>query len=44
MISSLRGRLVAKAIDDVVLDVGGVGYRVLIPLSTYEVLPGEDAE
>lgn len=44
MIASLRGRLVVKAIDDVVLEVGGVGYRVLIPLSTYEVLPAEDGE
>jgi Holliday junction DNA helicase RuvA len=29
MISSLRGKVVARMLDGVVLDVGGVGYRVL---------------
>jgi Holliday junction DNA helicase RuvA len=28
MIASLRGRVVARTLDGVVLDVGGVGYRV----------------
>jgi holliday junction DNA helicase RuvA len=28
MISSLRGKVVARTLDGVVLDVGGVGYRV----------------
>lgn len=41
MIGSLEGKLVTKAIDEVVVDVNGVGYRVLIPLSTYEALPAE---
>ena len=41
MIGALHGVLASKAIDEVVLDVGGVGYRVLIPLSTYEALPAE---
>ncbi|MFQ6014784.1 MAG: Holliday junction branch migration protein RuvA [Anaerolineae bacterium] len=31
MISSLRGRLEAKGEDYVVLDVGGVGYKVRVP-------------
>ncbi len=39
MIAFLRGTLVEKALDHVVLDVGGVGYEVLVPLSTYDVLP-----
>lgn len=44
MIGSLRGRLLAKAIDEVVVDVAGVGYRIAIPLSTYEALPAEGEE
>ena len=44
MIGSLSGRLASKDIDEVVVDVQGVGYRVSIPLSTYESLPGEGEE
>jgi holliday junction DNA helicase RuvA len=39
MIARLNGTLVTKAVDHVVLDVRDVGYRVLIPLSTYYDLP-----
>ncbi|MBF0460555.1 MAG: Holliday junction branch migration protein RuvA [Magnetococcales bacterium] len=39
MITMLRGILDAKHPDHIVLDVGGVGYRVFIALSTYEKLP-----
>jgi Holliday junction DNA helicase RuvA len=35
MIAQLRGRLVRKQPQEVVVDVGGVGYRVAIPLSTF---------
>jgi Holliday junction DNA helicase RuvA len=35
MIGQLRGRLVAKQPNQVVVDVGGVGYLVQIPLSTF---------
>ncbi|MBM4421361.1 MAG: Holliday junction branch migration protein RuvA [Chloroflexi bacterium] len=31
MIGSLRGRVTARAADHVVLEVGGVGYRVFVP-------------
>ena len=38
MIGSLRGRLAAKKASVVIVECGGVGYEVRIPLSTfYEV-------
>lgn len=39
MISTLSGRLAAKQADRAEILVGGVGFRVLIPVSTYHVLP-----
>lgn len=44
MIGSLNGRLAVKDIDEVLVEVQGVGYRVAIPLSTYEDLPAEGEE
>jgi len=38
MIGSLRGKLVDKRPNAVLLEVGGVGYQVLIPLSTFAAL------
>jgi Holliday junction DNA helicase RuvA len=38
MIGSLRGRLVDKRPNQILLDVGGVGYQVQIPLSTFAAL------
>ncbi len=38
MINSLRGRLVETNLTRIVVDVGGVGYEVNIPLSTYDRL------
>ncbi len=35
MIAQLRGRLLRKQPQEAVVDVGGVGYRVAIPLSTF---------
>lgn len=43
MIALLNGQLASKSIDHVILDVGGVGYRVFIPLSTYYALPESGA-
>jgi Holliday junction DNA helicase RuvA len=38
MIGQLHGRLLEKSPTRVLLDVNGVGYEVMIPLSTYERL------
>jgi Holliday junction DNA helicase RuvA len=37
----LRGEVVERRPTHLVLDVGGVGYRLTIPLSSYERLPGK---
>jgi len=44
MIAHLRGRLLEKGPQDVVIDVAGVGYRVMIPVSTFYRLgdPGSE--
>ncbi len=41
MIASLNGTIAYRSIDHVIVDVGGVGYRLLIPLSTFYALPEE---
>jgi holliday junction DNA helicase RuvA len=38
MIGQLRGQLTGKRPNQVLVDVGGVGYLVLVPLSTYAAL------
>lgn len=42
MIGYLKGNLVKKNPDQVILDVGGVGYSVWIPLSTFLELKDTD--
>jgi Holliday junction DNA helicase RuvA len=39
MIGQLKGRLAAKHPPQVVVDVGGVGYEVDVPMSTFYSLP-----
>jgi Holliday junction DNA helicase RuvA len=39
MITFLDGRLVSALPTQAIIDVGGVGYEVLIPLSSYDRLP-----
>jgi len=39
MIALVRGTLAYKSTDHVIIDVGGVGYRLFIPLSTFYSLP-----
>ncbi len=44
MIARLTGRLVEKQATRLVVDVGGVGYEVLVPLSTFYHLPDPGGE
>ena len=39
MIALLHGELAYKSVDHVIVDTGGVGYRLFIPLSTFYTLP-----
>jgi holliday junction DNA helicase RuvA len=41
MIARLAGRLLRKSPDSLVVDVGGVGYGVMVSLNTFYVLPAE---
>ena len=41
MIYHLHGRLVEKHPTHVVIDCGGVGYMVLISLTTFESIPNK---
>jgi len=41
MIESLEGTLTRKGVSAVVVEVGGVGFLVYVPLSTLSALPGE---
>jgi Holliday junction DNA helicase RuvA len=44
MIAHLRGRVLRKGPQEVVVDVGGVGYRVFIPVSSFYRLGEEGAD
>lgn len=39
MFALITGKLAAKSANEVVVDVGGLGYQVFIPLSTFYELP-----
>lgn len=41
MIARLEGRLLEKSPTRALIDIGGVGYEALIPLSTFAALPDE---
>ena len=44
MIGSLRGKILYKHSDSILVETGGVGYQVNIPLSTISALPDEGKE
>ncbi len=44
MIAHLRGTLLEKHPNQVIVEASGVGYDVLIPISTYSALPEAGAE
>ena len=44
MIAYIRGVLSEKAPDRVVIEAGGVGYELLIPVSSFDRLPREGGE
>ncbi len=39
MIAQLKGQLVKASLTEIIVDVNGIGYRVAIPMCTYDVLP-----
>ncbi|MEE9219143.1 MAG: Holliday junction branch migration protein RuvA [Acidobacteriota bacterium] len=41
MIAYLEGKLIRRRPEELVVAVGGVGYRVTVPLSTYSALPAQ---
>src|SRR5205823_12679068 len=44
MIAHLRGRLLEKHPNRVIVDVQGVGYEALVPLSTFYEMPEPGAD
>jgi holliday junction DNA helicase RuvA len=44
MIAHLRGRLLSKAPNQLIIDCNGVGYDVVISIATFSELPAEGAE
>lgn len=44
MIARLRGRLLEKEPSGLVVEAGGVGYSVAVPLSTFTQLEGEEID
>ncbi len=44
MIAHLRGRLLAKSPNSVIVECAGVGYELAISITTYSALAGEGAE
>lgn len=42
MIAHLRGLLIKKTTQSTIIEAGGIGYEVLVPLSTFYSLPEKD--
>lgn len=44
MIATLRGKLISKRPESLIVDVGGVGYSVQVPLTLLSSLPDENRD
>ena len=44
MFDYIKGTLAEKTIGQAVIEAGGVGYSLIIPLSTYQELPPENRD
>lgn len=44
MLAFIKGKIEEKSLKDVVIDTGNLGFRAMIPLSTYERLPDLGSE
>ena len=44
MIAHLKGILIKKAPESMIVETGGIGYEVIVPLSTFYALPGNDEQ
>lgn len=44
MIGSLRGRLISKRPENIIIETGGVGYQVMVPINLLSMLPEEGGE
>jgi len=44
MITFLRGKLIDAVPTQVVVEVNGIGYEVLVPLSSFDKLPSKGQE
>lgn len=44
MIAHLTGRLIRKSTQSLVIEAGGIGYEVMVPLSTFYALPEEGGQ
>ena len=44
MIAHLRGILLKKSTDSIIVDNNGLGYEVFVPLSTFYTLPDEEGQ
>lgn len=42
MIAHLKGTVLSKTTQSVIIDAGGIGYEVVVPLSTFYSLPDEE--
>lgn len=44
MIAHLKGILISKSTDSIIIDNNGLGYEVFVPLSTFYALPDEEGQ